>query len=92
MASVRILTVRGACRRGLHCCRLWARRPKGREATFRVCADPKQLAVFDERLEGFENKIVELIRQEFGATPTFTWWPDRAGFIRNTLRANQATS
>src|SRR5262249_52807105 len=40
-------------------------------------------------LEGFENKIVQLIAGEFGATPTFTWWPDRRGFIRNTLRANQ---
>lgn len=56
---------------------------------FRVCADPNNLPYSNERLEGFENKIVELIAREFGATPTFTWWPDRRGFIRNTLRANQ---
>jgi len=62
---------------------------QGSRATLRVCADPNNLPYSNERLEGFENKIVELIAREFGATPVFTWWPDRRGFIRNTLRANQ---
>src|SRR5262249_3193160 len=62
---------------------------QGPRATFRVCADPNNLPYSNDRLEGFENKIVQLIAGEFGATPTFTWWPDRRGFIRNTLRANQ---
>ena len=64
-------------------------RAQGPRATFRVCADPNNLPYSNERQEGFENKIVDLIAKEFGATPTFTWWPDRRGFIRNTLRANQ---
>jgi mxaJ protein len=55
---------------------------------FRVCADPHNLPYSNERLEGFENKIAELIAKELGARPTYTWWPDRRGFIRNTLRAN----
>ncbi len=62
---------------------------QGSRASFRVCADPNNLPYSNERLEGFENKIVDLIARELGATPTFTWWPDRRGFIRNTLRANQ---
>jgi len=61
---------------------------QGRTNQFRVCADPNNLPYSNERLEGFENKIAELVAKELGARPTYTWWPDRRGFIRNTLRAN----
>lgn len=56
---------------------------------FRVCADPSNLPFSNEKLEGFENKIAELFAAELGASLTFAWWPDRRGFIRNTLRAGQ---
>ncbi len=62
---------------------------EARNSQFRVCADPNNLPYSNERLEGFENKIAELIAKELGAFPTYTWWPDRRGFIRNTLRASQ---
>jgi len=52
----------------------------------RVCADPNNLPYSNERQEGFENKIAELIARELGATLSYTWWPQRRGFIRNTLR------
>jgi len=58
-------------------------------AAFRVCADPNNLPYSNDKLEGFENKIASLFAKDLGATPTYTWWPDRRGFIRNTLRANQ---
>ena len=38
-------------------------------------------------LEGFENKIAELIAGEFGLSPTYVWWGQRRGFIRNTMKA-----
>lgn len=57
------------------------------DKTFRVCADPNNLPFSNEKLEGFENKLAELVAGDLGASPTFTWWPDRRGFIRNTLRA-----
>lgn len=57
---------------------------QGRE--FRVCADPNNLPFSNRREEGFENKIAELIATELGATVRYTWWPQRRGFIRNTLR------
>src|SRR5438552_18229721 len=88
MGSVRILTV-VALVVGASLLSPVGSQAQGSRATFRVCADPNNLPYSNERLEGFENKIVELIAREFGATPTFTWWPDRRGFIRNTLRANQ---
>jgi quinoprotein dehydrogenase-associated probable ABC transporter substrate-binding protein len=53
----------------------------------RVCADPNNLPFSNERQEGFENKIAELIARDLGATVRYTWWAQRRGFIRNTLRA-----
>jgi mxaJ protein len=63
--------------------------PGPADAAFRVCADPNNLPYSNVRLEGFENKIAALFAADLGTTPTYTWWPDRRGFIRNTLRANQ---
>jgi len=51
----------------------------------RVCADPNNLPFSNERGEGFENKIAELIANELGVTLSYTWWAERRGFIRNTL-------
>src|ERR1051325_6990394 len=46
----------------------------------RVCADPNNLPFSNERLEGFENKIAELLGNEMGATVKYTWWAQRRGF------------
>jgi quinoprotein dehydrogenase-associated probable ABC transporter substrate-binding protein len=37
--------------------------------------------------EGFENKIATLLAKDVGATPTYVWWGQRRGFIRNTMNA-----
>jgi mxaJ protein len=37
--------------------------------------------------EGFENKIVALIAKDLGATVKYTWWAQRRGFVRNTLKS-----
>jgi quinoprotein dehydrogenase-associated probable ABC transporter substrate-binding protein len=52
-----------------------------------VCADPNNLPFSNQRLEGFENRIAELIASDLHATVQYTWWAQRRGFIRNTLRA-----
>jgi mxaJ protein len=56
------------------------------ERELRVCADPNNLPFSNDRLEGFENKIAELIARELGASLRYTWWAQRRGFVRNTLR------
>lgn len=53
----------------------------------RVCADPNNLPFSNQRLEGFENKLAELIAKENGERLEYTWWPQRRGFFRNTLKA-----
>src|SRR5436309_1210013 len=54
----------------------------------RVCADPQNLPFSNQKLEGFENKIADVIAKELGtAAPTYVWWGQRRGFIRNTMNA-----
>jgi mxaJ protein len=53
----------------------------------RVCADPNNLPFSNQAGQGFENRIVELVASELGATVHYTWWAQRRGAIRNTLNA-----
>jgi mxaJ protein len=55
----------------------------------RVCADPNNLPFSNVRGEGFENAIAELLARALGAELRYTWWAQRRGFIRNTLKAKQ---
>jgi mxaJ protein len=55
----------------------------------RVCADPNNLPFSNERGEGFENKIAEVIADELDATLSYKWWAQRRGFLRKTLNAGQ---
>ncbi len=57
------------------------------ETALRVCADPNNLPFSNEKREGFENKIADLIAGEMGRPVEYTWWAQRRGFFRNTLRA-----
>ncbi len=41
----------------------------------------------NEKLQGFENRIADLIAKDLGATVHYTWWGQRRGFIRNTMNA-----
>jgi mxaJ protein len=56
------------------------------ERELRVCADPNNLPFSNNRGEGFENRIAELIARELDASLRYTWWAQRRGFVRNTLR------
>lgn len=54
---------------------------------FKVCADPLNPPYSSDKKDGFENKIAELLAKELGQTVEYTWFPQRIGFIRNTLMA-----
>jgi mxaJ protein len=41
----------------------------------------------NQKGEGFENKIAELVGRDLGLTVTYYWWPHQRGLVRNTLRA-----
>jgi quinoprotein dehydrogenase-associated probable ABC transporter substrate-binding protein len=55
----------------------------------RVCADPHLLPFSNEKGEGFENKIVELLAQRLDRKLAYTWYPQSVGFVRNTLGAHR---
>ena len=59
------------------------------ETALRVCADPNNLPFSNDRGEGFENKIAELISSEMHLPIEYTWWAERRGFFRNTLRSGK---
>ena len=57
--------------------------------TLRVCADPHNLPFSNDKGEGFENKLVELLAQKLGRKLAYTWYPQSVGFVRNTLGARR---
>jgi len=60
-----------------------AQRPAPREAgLIRVCADPDNMPSSNEKGEGYENKIAELLAKELSAKLTYVWYPTRRGYFR----------
>ncbi|WP_321342195.1 quinoprotein dehydrogenase-associated putative ABC transporter substrate-binding protein [Breoghania sp.] len=53
--------------------------------TLRVCADPGNLPYSNDKGEGFENKIAEIIAEELDVPIAYTWFPQTIGFVRRTL-------
>jgi quinoprotein dehydrogenase-associated probable ABC transporter substrate-binding protein len=51
----------------------------------RVCADPNNLPFSNEKGEGFENKIMELMAAKLDKKLAYVWYPQATGFVRNTL-------
>lgn len=61
--------------------------PSSAEEKFRVCADPLHPPYSSKAQDGFENKIAELFAKELGQELEYYWFPQRIGFIRNTLKS-----
>jgi mxaJ protein len=40
-----------------------------------------------QKLQGLENRLAEVLAADFGTKPTYVWWGQRQGFIRNTMNA-----
>jgi quinoprotein dehydrogenase-associated probable ABC transporter substrate-binding protein len=55
----------------------------------RVCADPANMPFSNQKSEGFENKIADIIGSELGVRVEYTWFPQAVGFARNTLLAKR---
>ena len=61
--------------------------PRGAITELRVCADPYNLPFSNDREEGFENKIAQVVARDLNATVVDYWWPQRRGFLRNSILA-----
>ena len=55
----------------------------------RVCADPFNIPMSNREQAGYENRIASLFADKLGLPLEYEWFPQRIGFIRNTLRNNQ---
>jgi mxaJ protein len=56
-------------------------------APLRVCADPNNLPFSNDRRQGFENRIAELLAHDMKTTVQFSWRPQMRGFVRKGLKA-----
>lgn len=61
-------------------------KPLPGQTAVRVCADGFNLPYSNKELEGFDNKIAEIIGEELGLPVEYYWFPQRIGFSRNTIK------
>ena len=55
----------------------------------RVCADPDNLPFSDRRMQGFENRIADVLARELGAMVQYTWQRMGRGFVRTYLNTGE---
>ena len=60
--------------------------------TLKVCEDPNYMPFSHKDKTGYENQIAALIGKELNIPVDYTWFPQRMGFIRNTLKKKEAES
>jgi len=65
---------------------LLAAQAQDSQAVLRVCADPGNLPLSNSQGEGYENKIAQALGRDLGRRVEFTFFPQRMGFVRNTLK------
>jgi mxaJ protein len=62
--------------------------PAGDPSVLRVCSDPNNLPFSNAHGDGFENRLAELVARDLGKRRVaYKFFPERRGFIRNTLKA-----
>jgi quinoprotein dehydrogenase-associated probable ABC transporter substrate-binding protein len=54
--------------------------------TLRVCADPDNMPQSNTSGDGYENRIAAKLASDLGQRLEYTFFPQRMGFVRNTLR------
>jgi quinoprotein dehydrogenase-associated probable ABC transporter substrate-binding protein len=57
----------------------------GKPGILRVCADPDNMPLSNQKGEGFEQRIAELVAKEWNAKVEYAWWPVRRGFFSRAL-------
>jgi quinoprotein dehydrogenase-associated probable ABC transporter substrate-binding protein len=55
----------------------------------RVCADPRNLPFSNEKGEGFEHKLAEVLAEKLQKTLDYAFFPQATGFVRMTLGSHR---
>lgn len=53
----------------------------------RVCADPNNLPYSNDKQQGFENRLADLVAKDLDMQVTYFWFPQREAFFRKTLNS-----
>ncbi len=61
-------------------------RAEDSQGTLKVCADPDSMPQSNTSGEGYENRIAARLASDLGQRLEYTFFPQRMGFVRNTLR------
>src|SRR5207244_10265929 len=61
--------------------------PRRQSDELRVCVDPYDMPLSNDKEEGFENKIAHVVARDLNAAVVNFWWPQRRGFLRSTILA-----
>lgn len=56
------------------------------DETLRVCSDPNNMPLSNQRGEGYENRIAEALARDLHKRVEYTFFPQRLGFVRHTLK------
>jgi len=51
----------------------------------RVCADPDNMPFSNDKGEGFENKLAELIAEKLGDELDYSWFSESTGYVPQTM-------
>jgi mxaJ protein len=61
----------------------------GEVKELKVCGDPNNLPFSNDKLEGIENKIAEVIAKDLGWRVVYTWWPHQRGMVKRALNTGR---
>ena len=72
-------------------CALSGRAPadEAKAKQLRVCGDPNNLPFSNDKLEGIENKIADVIAKDLKLTVAYTWWPHQRGVVKRALNTGK---
>jgi mxaJ protein len=70
-------------------CILSGRAPADETKQLRVCGDPNNLPFSNDKLQGIENKIANVIAKDLGRTVAYTWWPHQRGLVKRVLNTGR---
>ena len=54
-------------------------------SVLRVCADPDNMPFSNDKGDGFENKLAELIAERLGDELDYAWFEEKTGYVPNTM-------
>ena len=70
-------------------CAVPGRAPADAAKQLKVCGDPNNLPFSNEKLQGIENKIADVIAKDLKLTVAYTWWPHQRGVVKRALNTSK---